>query len=131
MKKRPLSLAVAAALLSLSPPCAEAAPAPLPRPKKRDGNEAIEKMLLGTWKGKVGPTFETEWTFQKGGVILSSNGQPTGRWAIEKKHKRVLITWNKKDWDSLTLPLDERESLGKSSHDPNWRVVAVKLRGPD
>jgi hypothetical protein len=98
---------------------------------KAPKSEAVEKVLLGTWKVKVGPTFETEWTFQKGGMVLSSKGQPKGKWAIEEKNKRVLITWNQKDWDSLTLPLSEKQSSGKSSHSDRWVVAAVKLRGPD
>src|SRR5262245_42702406 len=79
---------------------------------EKAGSAETLKVLLGRWKVKVGPTFETEWTFENGGVILSSQGQPKGKWAIEPKNKRVLITWNKKDWDSLALPLDPKESTG-------------------
>jgi len=92
---------------------------------------AVEKVLLGTWKVTVGPQFETEWTFQRGGVVKSSKGQPQGRWAIEEQNKRVLLSWNEKDWESLNLPLDEKRTSGKSSHDAGWVIVATKLRGPD
>ena len=42
----------------------------------------------------------------------------------------MLITWNEKDWDSLTLPLGAKRSTGKTSHNPKWLVVATRIHGP-
>src|SRR5436305_13124951 len=82
---------------------------------KSEEDGSVKKTLLGTWKVAVGPTYKTEWTFQADGVVLSSEGQGKGRWEIDQKDKRVLLVWNKKDWDSLSLPLNEKESTGKTS----------------
>jgi WD40 repeat protein/formylglycine-generating enzyme required for sulfatase activity/tetratricopeptide (TPR) repeat protein len=82
-------------------------------------------MLLGTWKVKVGPTFETEWRFEANGTVHSSQGQPKGKWTTGQNS--VLIVWNDKAWDSLNLPLDPNGSTGNSSHNPSWRVVAHKV----
>jgi hypothetical protein len=107
-------------------------------PKKRKGEHAApdgraalpaspRETLLGVWKARIGPTVQAEWTFKPDGTVLSSQGQSRGRWTIDTKNKRVLITWTRTKWDTLSLPLNPRGSTGKTSQGPNWRVAAQKV----
>ena len=84
-------------------------------------------MLLGAWKVRVGPTIEATWTFERGGVVRSTQGAAKGRWSVDEKNREVLINWDGGAWSTLALPLNEKRSVGQASQNPSWRVLATKL----
>jgi hypothetical protein len=90
---------------------------------------AVKEVLLGTWRVKVGPDYQTEWTFKADGTMVSKNPQAVeyGKWRIEGQH-RVLVVWSETQWESLNLPLDPKGTFGDTHHGRGWRVEAEKVR---
>lgn len=93
------------------------------------GDPDIKAVLVGTWKVKVGPTFQTEWTFSADGTVASTNGDfKTGKWTVEETRQRILVSWSERVWETMSLPLNPKLTLGTSCHSTSWRVEAVKVK---
>lgn len=90
-------------------------------------DKEAEQELLGKWSVRCGPNFQSVWSFQRDGTVLSTNGAHKGTWQWDQQNRRILIRWNETEWDSLNLPLNEKEASGATFHPEGWRVVAVKL----
>ncbi|HLJ56994.1 MAG TPA: hypothetical protein VKT77_18280 [Chthonomonadaceae bacterium] len=96
-------------------------------PAAANDSAQIKDALLGKWTVRCGPSFQTIWTFQRDGTVLSANGVPRGQWTWERENRRILIRWDQTAWDSLNLPLNEKGTFGDTYHRQGWRVEAVKL----
>lgn len=102
---------------------------PVPQPQNPSSPE-IQRMLVGTWKVRVGPTYEAEWTFHADGSCDTTVGTwKRGVWKIQEDRQRVYITWNGDPvWDTFALPLDPKGTTGLTWNNAAWRVHAVKIR---
>jgi len=98
-----------------------------PDPPIKKPEPAAPAGLLGKWDVRLGD-FRTQWTFEAGGIVRSTEGEvKTGKWKVERDKKRVLITWDGTEhWDVLKLPLDPKSNLGQSSHNQPLVVEKVK-----
>ena len=86
--------------------------------------QAVADVLLGTWTVEKTNGYRGTWTFTSDGKVTNSDRRPlTTRWTIESG--AVMIRWNSKLWESLTLPIDPAGSTG-----PCWQgtAKAVKVR---
>ena len=86
--------------------------------------EEVAEALLGQWEVEKTNGYHGTWTFTSDGKVTNSDRHPlTTRWTIEDG--AVMIRWNNKAWESLTLPIDPAGSTG-----PCWQgtAKAVKLK---
>lgn len=87
--------------------------------------------LVGKWAVRVGPQFQTDWTFGADGTVTSTRGESNGTWRIEVKNgtATLLIEWPiARAWERLPLPLDPEKATGISSAGPGWKIEAVKFK---
>jgi hypothetical protein len=98
-----------------------------PDPPVKKPEPAAPAGLLGKWDVRLGD-FRTQWTFDGGGIVKSTEGEAkTGKWKVERDKKRILITWDGTEhWDVLKLPLDPKSNQGQSSHNQPLVVEKVK-----
>ena len=102
---------------------------PTPRPVKTptiQSREVVAALLLGEWKVEKTNGYRGTWTFTSDGKVTNSDRHPkTTQWKIESG--AVMIRWNDKVWESLTLPIDPAGSTG-----PCWQgtAKAVKVAWP-
>lgn len=91
---------------------------------------AVRNALLGTWKVRVGKTFDVDWTFNADGTIDGTAGTiRRGQWTIDEAKRRVFIPWGSdKVWETLWLPLDPKGTIGESHNGPDWPVHAIKIK---
>ena len=83
---------------------------------------AVADVLLGTWTVEKTNGYRGTWTFTSDGKVTNSDRRPlTTRWTIESG--AVMIRWNGKLWESLTLPLDPTGSTG-----PCWQGTAKAVK---
>ena len=88
----------------------------------RGGRKAVADMLLGTWRVEKTNGYRGTWTFTPDGKVTNSDRHPrTTHWTIESG--AVMIRWNGKLWESLTLPLDPTGSTG-----PCWQGTATAVK---
>jgi Ni/Co efflux regulator RcnB len=123
------NLDAAKAVLAEKKAIGESKPAviPKPEPSVKKPEPAAPAGLLGKWDVRLGD-FRTQWTFEDGGIVKSTEGEAkTGKWKVERDKKRILITWDGTEhWDVLRLPVDPKSNQGQSSH--NQPLVVVKLK---
>jgi hypothetical protein len=83
---------------------------------------AVADVLLGTWTVEKTNGYRGTWTFTSDGKVTNSDRRPlTTHWTIESG--AVMIRWNGKLWESLTLPLDPTGSTG-----PCWQGTAKAVK---
>jgi hypothetical protein len=88
----------------------------------RTEKKAVADMLLGTWRVEKTNGYHGTWTFTSDGKVTNSDRRPrTTHWTIESG--AVMIRWNEKLWESLTLPLDPAGSTG-----PCWQGTATAVK---
>jgi len=95
-----------------------------------DHPDRVARDLLGKWSARIGPTFQTEWTFTEDGMVASSRGEAQGTWRVEKRDGKtvVRIDWPKaKAWEMLNTPLDPKKTTGVSSLGPGAKIEANKV----
>ena len=93
------------------------------RPPSVQSREAVAAALLGNWKVEKTNGYRGTWTFTPDGKVTNADRHAlSAAWTLESG--AVMIRWDKKRWESLTLPIDPAGSTG-----PSWQgtVTAVKM----
>ena len=84
--------------------------------------EEVAEALLGKWEVEKTNGYHGTWTFTSDGKVTNSDRHSlTTRWTIESG--AVMIRWNSKLWESLTLPIDPAGSTG-----PCWQGTAKAVK---
>jgi hypothetical protein len=85
-------------------------------------HEEVAETLLGQWEVEKNNGYHGTWTFTSDGQVTNSDRHHlTTHWTIESG--AVMIRWNNKLWESLTLPIDPAGSTG-----PCWQGTAKAVK---
>ncbi len=109
----------------------EMPPSPKGIPADKATVAKTSEALVGKWSVRVGPEFQSEWTFVADGTVTSTKGESKGTWRIDDKDgtPKVLVEWPKaKAWEKLSLPLDPNKATEISSAGPGHTIEAIKLK---